>query len=135
MSHQSYNVLLADFGQIFDEIDTKIYESEGSVDSEEDDNLNILMELLKSQEPKTNVENDRGIDVMDSDYDDEKAIESENEEDRAFLDDHDDIDDQDVNFYQAFNRERQDSEEERGHQKLNWTVRKKEKDIPWLNWR
>ncbi|KXJ05435.1 Zinc finger protein 142, partial [Exaiptasia diaphana] len=113
ISHQSYNFLLADFEQIFNEIDIKISESEGSVDSvEEDDNLNILMELLESQEPSTSVENDRGVDVMNSDNEDEESIESENEEDRAFLDDRDDIDDQDVNFYRAFNREREDSDDE-----------------------
>ena len=47
---------------------------------------------------------------MDTDNEEEKDIESETEEDRAFLD-ADEVEEQGVSFYRAFDREREEQQD------------------------
>jgi len=106
ISQESYRLLLGEFEQVFADIDAKIDESGNP---EIDEVVNLLVDMLESQEPTAD-DDDCGIDVMNSD--DEEQIESENEEDRAFLDDESDVEEQGVNFYRALDRELQVKEQE-----------------------
>jgi hypothetical protein len=65
ISHESYRLLLNDFETIFTAIDDKIGEVEN------DDGVQEMVELLVSLQE----ENDRGVDVMNSDDEDEEYVE------------------------------------------------------------
>ena len=98
ISRESYRLLLSDFEGIFSAIDEKIGElvvDEGSMD----EMAEILVDLQGESE------NGRGIDVMDSDMENEEEIESENDVDRVFINDERESEDQDSAFYRALNQE------------------------------
>lgn len=69
ISQHSYNLIRERFTPVFDAIDEQCLPGQPQQQIQEED------------------ENDRGIDVMGSDDEDEEDIESEMEEDRVFLND------------------------------------------------
>lgn len=95
ISDKSYELVRQRFENVFTEIEKR-----------------ILLDEEDQQQTETEEEQDvRGINVMDSDDDDEEYIESETEEDWAFL--NDDFDEEeDHTFYRALNHELDKLEEE-----------------------
>ena len=110
ISQESYRLLLNDFEAVFAAIDLKIDEVSG------DDNVDELAEMLVEMQEEREERADGGINVLESDDDDEEAIEPENEDDRAFIDDEVDSESQDVDFYRALNRNLESAEQEHEEQ-------------------
>jgi hypothetical protein len=97
ISKESGTLVKEQFSAIFRAIDEKLGEQDNEYNEAE-----LLVDLQEDSED----ENNQGIDVMNSDNEDEEEIGSENEEDRAFIDDiSDSEEDQDLGFYRAFDQE------------------------------
>ena len=93
ISQESYRLLKQEFATLFEEIDEKL----GPDDQNEQHN---------SEEEDSNNE---GEDLMNTDDEEEEEIDSETEEDLAFLND-EELEEEGPSFYQAFNMERPDQE-------------------------
>ncbi|KAK3736484.1 hypothetical protein QZH41_017403, partial [Actinostola sp. cb2023] len=119
VSRESYRLLLNDFEGIFASIDEQIGEQ---------DNMQEMVELLVGLQEESE-QNDRGIDVMMSD-DEEAEIESENDEDRAFLDDGEETEEEGPGFYRALNRDLDEIQEERVEEERHEETEEQEKKKP-----
>ncbi|KAK3737992.1 hypothetical protein QZH41_001005 [Actinostola sp. cb2023] len=119
VSRESYRLLLNDFEGVFACIEDQIGEH---------DNMQEMVELLVGLQEESE-QNERGIDVMMSD-DEEEEIESENDEDRAFLDDGEEIEEDGPGFYRALNRDLDEMQEERVEEESHEETEGQEKKKP-----
>lgn len=87
ISEQSYRLMEEEFAEVFQSIDEKLGET-----------------VQVNEENNDGYGNEKGIDVIESDDEDEEAIESETEEDRNFLDDGSTVE-EDLSFYRSLNQE------------------------------
>ena len=113
ISTKSYSLLCDQFAPVFEALKQESVHSRGA--TEDDQLAQILVDILEESQQAESEENEnseeesedqsRDIDLMASDNEeDEEEIEPENEEDRAFLDD--EIQEQeDVSFYKRFHVE------------------------------
>ena len=110
ISEESYHILEEDFKDVFEAIDSQMKEQIDDLTSkeiEEDELVNGANEVMSS-----NKEMDNGaIDLMSSDekIEDEEMIESETEEDRAFVND-EAVKEQNTSFYNHIDNEKINNE-------------------------
>ncbi|KAK3725758.1 hypothetical protein QZH41_001057 [Actinostola sp. cb2023] len=88
-----------------------------------------MVELLVGLQEESE-QNERGIDVMMSD-DEEEEIESENDEDRAFLDDGEETEEDGPGFYRALDRDLEAIQEERVEEERHEETEEQEKKKPY----
>ncbi|KAK3718953.1 hypothetical protein QZH41_005939 [Actinostola sp. cb2023] len=119
VSQESYRLLLNDFEGVFTAIEDQIGEQ---------DNMQEMVELLVGLQEEGE-QNERGIDVMMSD-DEEEELESENDEDRAFIDDGEEIEEDGPVFYRALNRDLDEMQEERVEEESHEETEEQEKKKP-----
>ena len=100
ISEKSYDLLRKEFNFLFEAIDKKLQDLQQNSEQQSGESGTDVSVQEDSD--------DEGEDLMDAD-DEEEEIESETEEDRAFIDD--DVEEQGASFYRALDREHEDQSE------------------------
>ena len=102
ISEQSYDLLRKEFNFLFEAIDQKLQDLQQKSEASDPSKSNTVENLTQEDS------DDEGEDLMDTD-DEQEEIESETEEDRAFIDH--DVEEQGASLYRALDREHEDQSE------------------------